>query len=93
VDITYSTVPGAGALHQLRTRGGQHFGVLVDRAGRCSLLIYDADDPDDADVPVQVIVMEQDEADRIAEILHSRPLPDRLADVERRLAELTGMAS
>jgi TrkA domain protein len=92
VDITYSTVPGVGSVHQFRTRAGQWFGVLADRAGRRSLLIYDADDPDDADVPVQTIVMEHDEADRIAETLHSRSLPHRLADVERRPAELTGMA-
>lgn len=88
MDITYNTVPGVGAVHQFRTRGGQRFGVLVERAGRCSLLIYDAGDPD---VPVQTIVMQPDEADQVAEILHSRSLPDRLADVERRLAELSGM--
>jgi TrkA domain protein len=67
--------------------------MMVDRGGSRSLLIYDADDSDDADVPVQTILMEHDEADQIAEILHSRPLPDRLTAVERRLAELTGMAS
>lgn len=93
VDITYRTVPGTGALHHFRTRGGQRFGVLVHRAGQRSLLIYDFDDPDDADVPVQTIVMEHHEADQIADILHSRPLADRLAHVERRLAELPGMAS
>jgi len=92
VDITYSTVPGTGVVHHCRTRGGQQFGVLADRAARRSLLIYDADDPEDPDVPVETIVMEHDEADQIAEILHSRSLPDRLADVERRLAELTGTA-
>jgi TrkA domain protein len=80
VDIAYSTVPGTGAVHHFRTRGGQQFGVLVERAGRRSLLVYDADDPDDADVPVWTIVLEQDEADQIAEILHSRSLPDGLAD-------------
>jgi hypothetical protein len=72
VDITYSTVPGFGGVHQLRTRGGQRFGVLADRAGRRSLLIYDADDPEDADVPVQTIVLEHDEADQVAEILRNR---------------------
>jgi TrkA domain protein len=89
MEITYSTVPGIGTVHHARTRAGQQFGVLVERAGRRSLLIYATDDR--LDVPVQTIVMEQDEADQIAEILHSRPIPDRLVDVERRLAELAGM--
>lgn len=90
MDFTYSSVMGIGTVHHVRTRGGQRFGVLVEQ-GRRSLLIYDADD--DLDAPVQTIAMEQDEADKIAEILHSRPVPDRLADVERRLAELTGTVS
>ncbi len=36
--------------------------------------------------------MEHDEADRVAELLHSRPIPDRLAVLERRFAEITGEA-
>lgn len=91
MDFTYSTVTGIGTVHHARTRGGQKFGVLVERGGRRSLLIHDGHD--DLDVPVQTIVMEQDEADKLAEILHSRPLRERLADVERRLEELAGTVS
>lgn len=83
--LTYATVPGAGLVHHVTTRGGQRFGVLVDGAKRRSLLVYAASDPD---TPAQSIVMEPDEADQVAEILHSRPLLDRLAAVERRLTEL-----
>ena len=90
MDITYSTVPGRGAVHHLRSRGGQQFGVLAERAGRRSLLIFDPDDPD---VPRQTITLDQDEADQLAEILQSRSVPDRLAAVERRLAELTATVS
>lgn len=36
------------------------------------------------------IVIEPDEADELAEILQSRPISDRLAEVERRSADLTG---
>jgi len=91
VDITRSTVPGVGTVHHLHTRGGRRFGVLVDTRGRRSLLIYDAGRPaEDPDEPVLHIVIEPDEADALAEILHSRPVSDRLAEVERRLADLTG---
>ncbi|WP_424533848.1 hypothetical protein ACOZ38_26390 [Sphaerisporangium viridialbum] len=89
MNITRTTVPGIGAVHHCATRAGQRFGVLVDDAGRRRLLIYD---PADLDVPLQSIVMEHDEADRVAELLHSRPIPDRLAVLERRFAEITGEA-
>lgn len=85
MELTYATVPGAGVLHHVTTRGGQRFGLLVDNAERRCLLIYAPSDPD---TPAQSIVMEPDEADQVAEILHSRPLLDRLAAVERRLTEL-----
>jgi TrkA domain protein len=91
VDITRSTVPGVGTVHHVHTRGGRHFGVLVDTWGRRTLLIYDVRRPAaDPDEPVVHIVIEPDEADELAEILQSRPMSDRLAEVERRLADLTG---
>ncbi|MFD8532672.1 hypothetical protein ACFV0L_35210 [Streptosporangium canum] len=89
MDITRTTVPGTGVVHHCVTRGGQRFGVLVDDADRRRLLIYD---PADLDVPLQCITMEHDEADQVAEILHSRPIPDRLAALERRFAEIAGEA-
>lgn len=72
-------------MHQFTTRDGQQFGVVVDNAGRRSLLIYDSADPD---TPGHTIVLEPDEADQLAEVLHTKSIPDRLAALERRLAEL-----
>jgi TrkA domain protein len=90
VDITRSTIPGIRTVYHVHTRGGQCFGVLVDTLGRRSLLIYDVGPAEDPDEPVLRIVIEPDEADELAEILRSRPTSDRLAEVERRLADLTG---
>lgn len=87
MDITRTTVPGVGIVHHLLTRGGQRFGVLVDSSGQRSLLCYGPDDPD---VPAERIALAHDEADQLAEILHSSPVADRLARLERRLAELRG---
>ena len=78
MDISHTIVPGIGIVHHCSTRGGQRFGVVVDDANRHSLLVYDPADPD-PDVPCQSIVLEQDEADQLAEL-------------ERRLAELVGKA-
>ncbi|GIG90323.1 hypothetical protein [Plantactinospora endophytica] len=87
MDITRTTVPGVGVVHHFLTRGGQRFGVLVDQPGRRSLLLYGPDDPD---VPVERVPLDHDEADQIAEVLHSTSVADRLASLERRLADLHG---
>ncbi|WP_433500985.1 hypothetical protein ACQP1K_12195 [Sphaerimonospora sp. CA-214678] len=86
--VSRTAVPGTGTIHQCVTRGGQRFGVLSDRAGRYRLLIYAAG----SDEPLQSIVLEQDEADQLAEILHSRPIVDRVAHLERRVAQISEMA-
>lgn len=83
METTQTTVPGEGTVYHCSTRGGQQFGILKDRADRRSLLIYGGGD---ADVPTQTIVMDGDEADQVADLLHSRTVADRLATIERRLA-------
>ncbi|MEV0614253.1 hypothetical protein AB0I81_13085 [Nonomuraea sp. NPDC050404] len=88
MDVTRTTVPGKGTVHHLVTRRGQRFGVLVEDGGR-RLLVYDPADPD---APPQEITLGQDEADQVADLLHSRPVPDRLADLERRVAEIAEAA-
>jgi TrkA domain protein len=88
MDITPVTVPGTGTIHHLRTRHGERLGLIdAAKTGQRTLLLYDAADPDQPD---HAVTLDGDEADQLAELLHSRPLADRLAAVERRLAELTG---
>lgn len=86
MDITPATVHGVGTVHHMTTRDGQRFGVLVERDAR-SLFVFGPDDPD---TPAQTIALAQDEADLLAELLHSRPTADRLADLERKIAAVTG---
>lgn len=85
MQITPSTIPGEGTIYRFDTRTGQQFAVLIDRQGGRRLLAYD----DDADVPARVVVLDADEADQVAELLHSAPISDRLAALERRVLELT----
>ena len=87
METTHSTVPGAGVLHDCLTRDGQQFRILVARPGRYEIFVYDSAEPDRA---VARIVLEEDEADQVAELLHSQPLTDRIADLERRVAQLAG---
>lgn len=86
MDITQTTVPGAGILHDCITRDGQHFRILVDRSGQRQLYVYGPVGSE----PVATVVFDGDEADLVAGILHSKPIPDRMADLERRVAALAG---
>ena len=85
MEITHSTVPGSGVLHDCQTRDGQQFRILVARPGRREIFVYDPAEPDRA---VARIVLEEDEADQVSELLHSQPITDRIAELERRIAQL-----
>ncbi|MEO5317774.1 hypothetical protein ACLKOZ_19365 [Arthrobacter sp. R4] len=87
MEITHSTVPGSGVLHDCQTRDGQQFRILVARPGGREIFVYDPADPDRV---VARIVLEEDEADQVAELLHSQPITDRLAELERRVAQIAG---
>lgn len=87
METTHSTVPGSGVLHDCQTRDGQQFRILVARPGRLEIFAYDSAEPDRV---VARIVLEEDEADQIAELLHSQPLTDRIAELERRVAQIAG---
>jgi TrkA domain protein len=85
--IDRTTVPGSGMLHQFVTRDGERFCLLVDAASNRHLFTYDGRDLDE---PARAITLEPDEADQVAEILHTHPIADRLLSLERRVDELIG---
>lgn len=67
-----------------RPRGG-HLYLLVDPRGPRHMLCYD---DSDLEVPARAIALAPDEADQVAEILHSQPIADRLASLERQVRDL-----
>jgi TrkA domain protein len=85
--IDRTTVPGSGVLHHIVTRDGERFCLLVDADSNRHLFTYDTTD---FDTPARAIVLQPDEADQLADILHSRPTADRLLALERRVDELIG---
>lgn len=85
MEVTRTTVPGVGRLHDCVTRTGQHMRILVDRSGERHVFVYGPSDE------ITTISFDGDEADQFAEILHSTPLPERMAALERRVSELSGM--
>ncbi len=87
MDVTTSTVPGMGSLHDCVTRDGHRFRLIVEHSNERHVVFYGVDGDDDSQT---TITLEGDEADHVANLLHSRPIADRLAEVERRLADLAG---
>jgi TrkA domain protein len=85
--IYRTTAPDSGVLHHIVTREGERICLLVDAARNRHLFTYAGRD---VDAPARAIVLEPDEADQVAEILHSRPIADRLLALERRVDELIG---
>jgi TrkA domain protein len=92
--IDRRTVPGSGVLHQIVTRDGERFCLLVDARRNRHPFTYGGGD---LDAPARAIVLEPDEADQVAEILHRATrqqgtgrLPNRLLSLERRADELIG---
>jgi TrkA domain protein len=71
------------APHRPPSRG--RFGLLVDADNTRQLFTYEESD---LDVPAQAILLEPDEADQVAEILHNQSVSDRLLALERRMREL-----
>jgi TrkA domain protein len=88
VDITPSTIPGVGHSHEITTRTGRRFSVLVEHTGRRVLLVDRTGGADDA--VREQIVLDPDEADQLADLLHQRSVADRLAELERQVARLAG---
>ena len=74
-------------VHHITTRGGDRLCLMVEHGGSRHLFTYDGGD---LDAPAWEIVLESDEADQLAEVLHSRPIKDRLLSLERRVDELIG---
>lgn len=85
MEITQTTVLGAGVLHDVLTRGGQHFRIFVMNTGQREAYVYP--DGDGVEITVE---LDADEADAIANILHSRPILNRVSELERRVAEIEG---
>jgi TrkA domain protein len=88
MQIYRMSVPGNDVVvHQMTTRRGGRLCLVEGPAGDWHLCAYDGSD---LDAPRLELVLESDEADQIAEVLHSRPLKDRLLSLERRVDELIG---
>lgn len=80
-------------MHDCVTRSGAHFRVLEELSGARTFYAYGptaAESQPGPDEQFVAIELDDDEADILANLLHSRPLSDRVAHLERVVTEITG---
>jgi TrkA domain protein len=85
IDVTETPLPGLGVRREFGTSNGRRLGVVALRSGRTQLVIYRQDDPDTTS---EVVDLETDEADTLAELLGAPRILDRLATIRDEVAEL-----
>lgn len=87
VDIEQIALPGIGLRHEFTTHAGRRIGVVTHRSGRRDLIIYDKYDPDRA---CESVVLTDEEADALVELLGAARIVQRLNDLHR---EVEGLVS
>ena len=85
VEVERTALPGIGLRHTITTQRGRQLGVVSHRTGRRDLVIYDAADPDSAS---DTVVLNQEEAEALAELLAAYRIVERLAELEHQIEGL-----
>jgi TrkA domain protein len=77
-------LPGIGVCQELELHDGRRIGIVTRRDGHRDIVIYD----DDGDGAAATIMLDEKEADVIAELLGAPQLVTRLADLQRSVDEV-----
>jgi TrkA domain protein len=77
-------LPGIGVCQELELHNGRRLGIVTRRNGERDIVLYDADG-DGAEV---TIMLNDEEADVVAELLGAPQLVSRLAELQRSVAEV-----
>lgn len=85
MDLEETLLPGVGVRYELRTRAGEHLGIVVGREGGAEVSVYDPRDPDRA---TGMLRLSPEEADALAEVLGAARLTQRFADLSREVPGL-----
>ncbi|MGZ6682277.1 MAG: hypothetical protein ACXVFK_18915 [Solirubrobacteraceae bacterium] len=77
--IEETRLPGIGLRHDFTTSDGTRIGIVTYRDGRRELLIYDDRDPDEC--RARLVLSDQD-AETLAELLGASEVIERLAELD-----------
>lgn len=78
-------LPGVGIRYEMTTRSGRAVGIVVRREGAAEIAVYDQRDRDRA---TDVLSLEPDEVEAIADVLGATRLTQRFADLSREVPGL-----
>lgn len=87
MQIERTALPGIGLRHVLVTERGRRLGVISHYTGRQDLAIYNAEDPDSA----ELLVLTPDEAGALAELLGTAGVVERLSELHRQVEGLVSV--
>jgi TrkA domain protein len=85
MEFVETLLPGVGVRYELATRAGVILGIVVRREGEVELAVYDGPDPDRAR---EVLRLDADEADAVAQVLGATRVTQRFADLSREVPGL-----
>lgn len=85
MDLIETLLPGVGIRYELQTSSGQRLGIVVQRAGAVQMAVYDQRDPDRAR---EVLHLDADEVEAVADILGAPRMTQRFADLSREVPGL-----
>ena len=85
MDVKEVLLPGVGLRYEFDNADGDRIGVVARRTGDFEVVVYQRDDPDQAQ---QVFRLTQDEAEALAQILGAPRIAERFADLTREVPGL-----
>jgi TrkA domain protein len=85
VEFVETLLPGIGVRYELTTRAGQRLGIVVRREGAVDVAVYDRPDPDQAR---EVLRLDAEEADAVADVLGAPRVAQRFADLSKEVPGL-----
>lgn len=85
-EIRETPLPGVGIRYDFVTDDGEHVGVIAHRGGRRELLVYDRQDPD---LCREVLILDEEDAWTMAELLGGPRLTGPLAMLQQSIQGLT----
>ncbi|MFM8304956.1 MAG: cation:proton antiporter regulatory subunit [Actinomycetota bacterium] len=85
-EVEETALPGVGIRYDFLTGAGRRIGVLLHRSGRRDLLVYDAADPDECAVSIDLGL---DDAHTLAELLGASRVVEALTSLHHDIEGLS----
>lgn len=85
MDVKEVLLPGVGLRYEFTSHQGERIAIVARRSGDFDVVVYDADDPDQAR---PVVRLTNDEAEAVAQIFGAPRIAERFAELTREVPGL-----